>query len=104
MRTVEATKETNEMDREYVMNPMDQIQGLVSSLYRNSKRRPFRFGFNDRHIWKSENFTGHYDNVPVQSHRGERAACKNGTLFDHEHFTWTWIPVQNALCSVGKEP
>jgi len=30
--------------------PHARMQGLVSSLGRNSERRPFRFGFTDRHI------------------------------------------------------
>jgi peptidoglycan/xylan/chitin deacetylase (PgdA/CDA1 family) len=73
--------------------------GLVSSLHLNSERRPFRFGFTDRHI-------GHLDKVPVLSHRGpedlrERSVAQG----DQEHFPQAWTScLEPSECSVGKEP
>ena len=73
------------------------MRGLVSSLDRNSKRRPFRFGFTDRHI-------GRLDKVPVLSHRGPEDLRERSVAHgDQEHFTQAWTSCLEPGHSVVKE-
>jgi len=100
---VQSTRDTNLPCRK-VRNPMTKIRGLCL-VWTATQTLEVLLWLQRLTHHGNRGSTGHSDKVPVQSYRGRRAACKEGTLLiDRERFTQARYSCLEPDRSVGKEP